>query len=300
MNTEGPVTRVGLKWTNLVFLVTMHLLAVLAMIYLVIVGCSAWSIALGVLWMALSGMSVAAGYHRLFAHGTYRASSMLRAFYVVFGAAAVQNTVLAWVADHRAHHAHTDQDDDPYNIKRGFWWAHVGWVITKSTKCNRHRVTHLMSDPIVRFRRRYYVPLAAAVSLGIPAALGALWGDPLGAMLIAGVVRLVVQWHETFFINSLAHFVGRRPYDRSTSARDSFWVAVLTFGEGYHNFHHRFQSDYRTGVHWYDADPAKWWIWTMSKIGLARDLKRISRDHIRAARVARGERSTASGTRAGG
>jgi stearoyl-CoA desaturase (delta-9 desaturase) len=286
------MTRNRLQRTNLVFLASMHVLAVLAVVYLILVGCSPWSIALGVLWMLLCGLSVTAGYHRLYAHGAYRASPVLRAFYVAFGAAAVQNTVLAWVADHRAHHAHTDQDEDPYNIRRGFWWAHVGWVIFESAERSYERVKSLRADPVVRFQSRYYVPLAAVVGLGIPAVLGTLWGDPIGALLVAGVVRLVVQWHETFFINSLAHFVGRRPYDSTTSARDSFWVALLTFGEGYHNFHHRFQSDYRNGVHWYDADLTKWWIWTMSKLGLAHDLHRILRDRIRAVRGAQVARDT--------
>jgi stearoyl-CoA desaturase (delta-9 desaturase) len=282
---------VQLQWTNLIFLVTMHVLAVLAVVYLAIVGCSPWSIGLGALWLVLSGVSVAAGYHRLFAHGTYRASPLLRAFYVAFGAAAVQNTALAWADDHRAHHADTDGAEDPYSIRRGFWWAHVGWVICKSLDRRCDRVAHLRADPVLRFQERFYVPLAAVVGVGIPAALGALWGDVVGAVLIAGVVRLVVQWHETFFINSLAHCVGRRPWDPESSARDSFWVAVLTFGEGYHNFHHRFQADYRTGIRWHDADPAKWWIWTMSRIGLARDLRRVPRDRIRAVRAARDARA---------
>jgi stearoyl-CoA desaturase (delta-9 desaturase) len=98
-------------------------------------------------------------------------------------------------------------------------------------------------------------------------------------------LRLVIQWHATFSINSLAHQLGSQPYSRSTSARDSWVTALVTFGEGYHNFHHRFQGDYRNGVRWFHFDPTKWWVWALSKIGLAWDLRRMPREAIQRARV---------------
>jgi stearoyl-CoA desaturase (delta-9 desaturase) len=125
----------------------------------------------------------------------------------------------------------------------------------------------------------------AIVSSGImPLCLGFLWGDPIGALLIAGFLRIVVDWHSTFSINSIAHMIGRRPYSLANSARDSFLTALVTMGEGYHNFHHRFANDYRNGVRWFHYDPTKWWVWTLSKVNLTWDLKRSSREAILAAR----------------
>jgi stearoyl-CoA desaturase (delta-9 desaturase) len=114
----------------------------------------------------------------------------------------------------------------------------------------------------------------------VPALVGCLWHDPLGAFLWAGCVRVVAQYHSTFSINSVAHRFGRRPYSTATSARDNAFVALLTMGEGYHNFHHRFPSDYRNGVGWLDYDPTKWVVSTLAAVGLASDLKRTPRETI--------------------
>jgi stearoyl-CoA desaturase (delta-9 desaturase) len=265
--------------TNLLFLGAAHLAAAGAVVYMAAVHFSWWTLGLGALWATLCGVSITGGYHRLFSHSTYSASPLLRAFYLAFGAASVQNSALAWSADHRAHHADTDGDGDPYNIRRGFWWAHIGWVFHRS-QSNAAFVRRLEEDPLVRLQDRFYLPLALLFGALLPAAIGAAWGDALGAFLVAGCLRLVLQWHATFSINSLAHTIGRQPYCSRSSARDSFWLAFLTLGEGYHNFHHRFQWDYRNGIRWYHFDPTKWWVWTMAALGLARDLQRVPRARI--------------------
>jgi stearoyl-CoA desaturase (delta-9 desaturase) len=204
----------------------------------------------------------------------------------LFGAAAVQNSALAWSADHRAHHASTDERGDPYSIAHGFWWAHVGWIVSRAPRArNRSRVRTLERDPLIRLQHVAYVPLAIFVGALLPAAIGSLWGDALGAVLVAGWLRLVLQWHATFSVNSLAHSIGRRPYSLLTSARDSVWVAFVTLGEGYHNFHHRFPVDYRNGIRWYHFDHTKWWVWGASRIGLAGNLRRVPADRIARARA---------------
>jgi stearoyl-CoA desaturase (delta-9 desaturase) len=276
-----------LDWTNILFVSGAHLAGVFAVVYLAAIHCSPWTIAFGVLWATLCGLSITGGYHRLFSHAAYRASAPLRVFYLLFGAASVQNSALAWAADHRAHHAHTDSDEYPYDIRRGFWWAHIGWVFHRVPgRRDFALVKDLQRDPCVRFQHRFYVPLALVTGAGIPAAFGVLWGDPIGAVLVAGFLRLVLQWHATFSINSLTHMLGRQPYTLRVSARDCFWIALVTLGEGYHNFHHRFQNDYRNGVRWYHFDPTKWWVWTMAKLYLARDLRRVPRGRIEAVRRA--------------
>lgn len=269
---------------NVVFLAVAHTLAVVAIVYMAAVQFSWWTIGLALLWFGLCGLSITGGYHRLFAHPTYKARWALRAFYLFFGAASVQNSALKWSADHRRHHARTDTDEDPYNIARGFWWAHIGWVLFKDAQVEMKGVNDLEADPLVRFQHRFYVPLAILSGAALPFCIGLLWGDPIGALLVAGFLRLVIQWHSTFSVNSFAHKIGSRPFRPGLSARDSFWTALITLGEGYHNFHHSFPMDYRNGFRWYQIDPTKWFIWTASHIGLTRNLRRTSKARIRKAR----------------
>jgi len=124
-------------------------------------------------------------------------------------------------------------------------------------------------------QHRFYVPLAFLMGAITPACIGLLWGDPIGALLVAGFLRLTIQWHATFSINSVAHILGSQPFSTRNSSRDSFWTAILTLGEGYHNYHHSFQHDYRNGVSWHHYDPTKWTIWTLDLVNLARDLRRV-------------------------
>jgi len=138
----------------------------------------------------------------------------------------------------------------------------------------------------VMFQHRYYVPLAVGLNFALPLAIGFAVGDPLGVFLLAGLLRLVVNHHFTFFINSLAHMWGSQPYTDENSARDNGALALITYGEGYHNFHHIFQNDYRNGVRWWQYDPSKWLIATLSGLGLASDLKRVPDMWIQRAQVA--------------
>lgn len=274
-----------LDWVNTLFLGTSHALALAAIAYMVFVQFSWWTVGLAFLWMMLSGVSVTGGYHRLFSHRAYSANWLLRAFYLLFGAAAVQNSALKWSVDHRLHHSRTDQTEDPYNIRRGFWWAHIGWVLHRGDgTLEASAAPDLAADPLVRFQHKYYVLIALFVGALAPAALGLLWGDPIGALLVVGFLRLVLLWHATFSVNSFAHYLGSRPYSKKTSARDSFFTALITLGEGYHNFHHRFQADYRNGVRWYHFDPTKWFVWTLSHVRITRDLRRVPQHAIDKAR----------------
>jgi stearoyl-CoA desaturase (delta-9 desaturase) len=273
-------------WTNTLFLLFGHLMAVAAVLWLVLVEASPWTIGLGFLWFALCGVAITGGYHRLFAHPTYKAHPLVRLFYLVFGAAAVQNSALKWSADHRVHHSKTDRDEDPYNISRGFWWAHIGWVLHRDpNEIDLRSVKDLAADPLIAWQDRYYVPLAVVFCGLIPLGLGFLWGDPIGAVLVAGFLRLVAQWHATFAVNSFAHWIGTQPYSTANSARDSVWTALISMGEGYHNFHHRFQADYRNGVRWYHFDPTKWFVWSLEKVGLTSDLKRVPPEAIARAKA---------------
>ena len=230
------------------------------------------------LLLGANGMAITCGYHRLYAHATYEAHPALEVAYLLFGAMALQNSVLIWSAGHRVHHRHIDDTErDPYCARRGFWFSHIGWMLRhhRSGRPDFDTVRDLERNPLVRLQHRHYLPLALVMNIGLPLLLGWLSGDVLGTFLLVGVLRLVVSHHVTFLINSLAHIWGSRPYTDDNTARDNPIVAVLTYGEGYHNFHHRFTHDYRNGVRAWQWDPSKWFIATMSWLGLAKNLKRV-------------------------
>jgi stearoyl-CoA desaturase (Delta-9 desaturase) len=242
-----------------------------------------------VLILAATGMSITSGYHRLWAHRTYQAHWSVRLIYMIFGTMALQNSVLIWASQHRMHHRFVDDvDRDPYSAKRGFWFSHIGWILRNypSGEPDFTNAKDLQRDPMVMFQHRFYVPLAVGLNFALPLAIGFAVGDPIGVFLLAGLLRLVVNHHFTFFINSLAHMWGSQPYTDENSARDNGALALITYGEGYHNFHHIFQNDYRNGVRWWQYDPSKWLIATLSGVGLASDLKRVPDMWIHRAQLA--------------
>jgi len=230
------------------------------------------------LLLSVNELSITCGYHRLFAHATYEAHPALRLAYLLFGAMALQNSALLWSAGHRTHHRYIDDPErDPYCARRGFWFSHIGWMLRNypSGEPDLNTVRELQRDPLVMWQHRHYLPLALIMNFGLPLLIGWASGDILGVLLLGGVLRLVVSHHLTFCINSLAHIVGIQPYTDENTARDNAVVALLTFGEGYHNFHHMFAHDYRNGVRWWQWDPSKWLIYAMHWIGLTSDLKRV-------------------------
>ena len=236
----------------------------------------------------LNGLSITAGYHRLWSHRAYEASWPVRFVLMIFGTMAVQNSILFWSAGHRNHHRFVDDVDlDPYSAKRGFWFSHMGWMLRDypSGHLDYKNVPDLKKDKMVMFQHKHYNLLAALANFGIPLAIGYMSGDVWGVFLLAGLLRLVISHHFTFFINSWAHISGSQPYTDQNTARDNPVMALFTWGEGYHNFHHIFQYDYRNGVKWWHYDPTKWLIYGVSKLGLARKLRRIPRFIIEKAEV---------------
>ncbi|MCB1842766.1 MAG: fatty acid desaturase [Halioglobus sp.] len=233
-----------------------------------------WALA----FLYLNGMSITGGYHRLWAHKSYEARPALRWFFALWGAGALQNSILIWASDHRRHHRHVDDvDKDPYSASRGLWFSHMGWMLREYEPDGPDfdNARDLQRDPIVMWQHRHYVPLTTFMNLGLPVLLGLWHGDIIGTVLLVGLLRLVVNHHVTFFINSLAHFWGSRPYTESNSARDNGLLAFLTYGEGYHNYHHIFQTDYRNGIRWWQWDPTKWMITLCAYLGLASNLSRV-------------------------
>lgn len=279
-----PFDRVN--WITSSFLIGTALTALIGLpIYLFHFGIDWFQAGMFAFYLVATMMSITVGYHRLFSHLSFKAKWPVRLFTLVFGACAFENSCLDWASDHRRHHKHVDHDDDPYDISKGFMWAHIGWLMFKlNPEPPMDNVNDLRKDKLVMWQYRYVHWIGLVVGLIIPAALGYAWNawhgmDPwqgaLGGFLIAGIARIVVAQHCTFFINSLCHTVGRQPYSSGHSARDSAIMAFLTFGEGYHNYHHEFQHDYRNGVKPWQWDPTKWTIWTLSKLGLVEGLRRV-------------------------
>jgi stearoyl-CoA desaturase (delta-9 desaturase) len=241
-------------------------------------GYSVASIVLCVVVLWACGISITAGYHRLWSHRAYSAHWSVRLFFAIFGAMALQNSILIWGSQHRTHHRFVDDvDKDPYSARRGFWFSHMGWILRNypSGVNDFSNARDLERDPIVMFQHRYYLPLTLFMNVVFPLALGWAVGDVWGVFLLAGLLRLVVNHHFTWFINSLAHMWGSQPYTDENTARDNPLLAVLTYGEGYHNFHHIFQNDYRNGIKWWHWDPTKWLIASLSAVKLASGLKRV-------------------------
>jgi stearoyl-CoA desaturase (delta-9 desaturase) len=273
------------NWTTSIFLAIINTLAVTAVpLYVWFFGLDWFQFGLFLFFYIATGLSITLGYHRLFSHLSFKAKAPVRFLTAVFGACAFENTILDWCSDHRKHHKHVDHEDDPYDISKGFIWAHIGWLLFKlAPEPPMDNVNDLRRDKIVMWQHRWCIPMAFIVGFGAPTLLGFLWNGAAGALggfLLAGVFRVFAVQHSTFFINSMCHTVGNQPYSARCSARDSAIMALFTFGEGYHNYHHEFQHDYRNGVKPTNFDPTKWTIWTLEKLGLVSDLRRVPAEKI--------------------
>lgn len=238
-----------------------------------------------IIMCAATNLSITAGYHRLFAHKSYETNSVARFLLLLVGSAAFQGSALKWSSDHRRHHTYIDTEKDPYSIEKGFWYAHMGWLFYKSSVDLEIRAPDLEKDPMVMHQHKYYLLWSIVAGFIFPIVVGLMFGAPLAGLIVLGSLRIFITQQSTFFVNSLCHTLGKQTYSREISARDSFIVAVLTHGEGYHNFHHQFQLDYRNGIKWYHWDPTKWVILSMKWIGFAKKLKTIPSQEILKARL---------------
>lgn len=239
----------------------------------------------GLVFYAFGGFGITMGYHRLHSHRAYSAHPILDLVLSVMGAGAFQGSIKWWARNHRAHHRYIDTNKDPYNAKRGFWWSHLGWMIFKQNyeELGHADISDLTSNKIVMWQHKHYLKLAIFSGIILPTLIcGIFWGDWMGGYFYAAFLKIFTLHHTTFFINSLAHspLIGAQNFSKEHTSHDSWICALLTFGEGYHNFHHEFAQDYRNGIKWYHWDPAKWMIRLSEIVGLASRLVRIPNDVI--------------------
>lgn len=277
----------AIDWTNFTFLAVIHAVGVVGTaVCAAAFGVPASALVTAIVLAGLSIFGISAGYHRLFSHRTYEAHPVFKVFLLLFGASSFQTSALEWSANHRRHHARTDTEEDPYSVREGFWHAHIGWVIKKVPRtAPTMALADLRSDRWVMWQDRHFVPLALAMTFGLPLALGFAFGAPLMFLLVGGFARLVFVYQATFSINSLAHMVGAQPYSTKDSSRDSFWIALFTSGEGYHNYHHTFPGDYRNGVRAHQFDPTKWILFGLNALGVVKKLRRTPAAAVLRARL---------------
>ncbi len=281
----GMLPKRKLIWKNILFFGITTLLAVVGLpLYAYFVGLKPIDWIVFFVMAFLTMMSTTFGYHRLFAHRSFKAHPIVVFLNLFFGAGTFGGSALIWASQHRDHHRFTDTPRDPYNIQQGFWHAHMGWFLNFKQVPDFDNAKDLTSNKMLMLQHRYWVWWAITAGIALPLAVGLAFHSFWGVFFLGVCGRFFVIHQSIFFINSACHMFGRPTYDMTGSAKDSWILAVLTHGEGYHSFHHRFPSDFRNGVRWYHWDPTKWMVKLLNWLRLTWDLKATSPIQIMAAR----------------
>ncbi len=287
MGEYGPPKRVT-KWAGVVLFTVLISCGVFGTpIYIYYNGLALSEILLFIFYFFATSFAITVGYHRHFSHVTFKANNFVRFWLLFFGAATYEESALKWSSQHRQHHQFTDTNLDPHNSLRGFWYCHVGWIIFYKHAVNWDNAKDLMQSKLVMHQHKYIDLWSVTAGIFVPLAIGWATGHLLGAFLMSVCLRMFLVMNSAFFINSYAHMIGSNAWNKKESARDHWLGAILTNGEGYHSYHHKFPNDYRNGIRWYHYDPTKWFIFLLSKLGLAWDLKRTPSSLIEAALVAK-------------
>jgi stearoyl-CoA desaturase (Delta-9 desaturase) len=227
-------------------------------------------LALLVAFNLIGGLGVTVGFHRMLTHRSFQPNPVVKFILLVFGSMAVEGPALEWAATHIKHHAHSDRDGDPHSPVEGFWHAHMGWMFNRSFADPNVYCRHLVKDPIVVFVSRTFI-LWVVLSLVIPFAIGGWTG-----LLWGGLVRIFLTHHITWSVNSVCHTFGKREFETRDQSRNEWIVGLLAFGEGWHNNHHAFPRSAFHGLHWWQFDLSGYVIWTLERVGLVREVYRVS------------------------
>ncbi len=234
---------------------------------------------------------ITGGYHRYFSHRSYKTSRAFQFVLALLGASSVQKGPLWWAAHHRWHHKHSDDEHDIHSpMQRGFWWSHMFWILAKKYRATEtHRVKDLAQYPELRWLDRNDLLVAVLFGVGfylVGGSVGLVWGF---------LVSTVMCWHCTFFINSLAHVWGNRRYKTTDDSRNNFFLAILTFGEGWHNNHHHYQRSARQGFYWWEIDISYYVLLILQQLRIVWDVQGVPR-HVRDQTAAPGRERVASAT----
>jgi stearoyl-CoA desaturase (Delta-9 desaturase) len=271
----------------LFFFIAIPFLAILAAIPV------AWNRGLGwhdmviaTVMYAVAGHGITVGFHRLFTHGSFKATRWLRIALAVAGSLAIEGPVIRWVADHRRHHAFSDREGDPHSpwrygetvpaLMRGLWWAHIGWLFDVEQTSRAKYAPDLMADQDMR-RVHGAFPALIAVSVLTPAVIGGLWSmswqGAATAFFWGSLVRIGLLHHVTWSINSICHAIGERPFASRDKSANVWWLAVLSMGESWHNLHHADPTCARHGVDRGQLDSTARTIWVFERLGWASDVR---------------------------
>jgi stearoyl-CoA desaturase (delta-9 desaturase) len=223
---------------------------------------------------SLVALGVTVGFHRMLTHRSFAAHPVVKFIFLVLGSMALEGPALEWAATHIKHHSYSDKEGDPHSPVEGFFHAHIGWLFKDRMADPNQYAKHLQKDPIVVFVSKTFL-LWVALSLIIPFAIGGWSG-----LLWAGLVRIFLTHHVTWSVNSVCHIFGRRDYETNDQSRNEWVVGLLSFGEGWHNNHHAFPRSAFHGLRWWQIDGSGYLIWSLEKLGLAKDVYRISPEQM--------------------
>lgn len=258
-------------------LLLLHILAVIGLF--VIKNISPYTILLQFVIYLLGGFAITAGYHRLWCHRSYKASPLLEWLFMIFGSSTGQGDAIAWSKTHRSHHRNEDTESDPYNIKKGFYFAHIKWTYhdhedNVQQEIDSTDVSDLEAKEVLQFQQKYILLLWITTSFVLPLLLTQLWKESLTNAFFSSIIRQVLLMHCIFSVNSFAHMYGLKPYNSDIEPSENAFVSFIALGEGWHNFHHTYPKDYRT------SDPSKYnpttyFIDTMGKLGLVKNKQAV-------------------------
>lgn len=265
--TIATSTKLPFDWTVILFMTALHIGALCALLP----GNFSWEavgLAVFLHWVT-GGLGITLGFHRLVTHRSFQTPKWLEYFLVFCGTLACQGGPIDWVGMHRVHHLHSDHDGDPHDSNRGFWWSHMAWMLYEipvRAEVERY-AKDIVNDPVYQFFQKYMV----AIQVVLAGCLYLLGGWPF---VIWGIfVRLVAVYHCTWLVNSATHRFGYQSYESKDRSRNCWWVALLVYGEGWHNNHHAFQYSARHGLKWWEIDLTWMTIRFLQMLGLAQKVK---------------------------
>ncbi|CAH0714306.1 unnamed protein product, partial [Brenthis ino] len=278
---EAMEFRSRIKWPDLLVQVSLHLVTIYGFYLIITCDVKFLTILFAFATIYTSGFGITAGVHRLWSHRAYKARLPLRILLALLFTITGQKDIYTWALDHRVHHKYSETVADPHDVRRGFWFAHVGWlVLTPHPAVENRRVAlkntsvDLINDPVVLLQRRFFIPLFILLNLVIPVGIPVyFWGETLlNSFVVSFVTRFTITLNIAFCVNSFAHLWGNKPYDRFIKPVENSIVSLAALGEGWHNYHHVFPWDYRTSELG-RLNISTWFIDTFAKIGWAYDLK---------------------------
>lgn len=284
---RGDAKRMPLqvRWRNVVLFAILHLGALYGLYLVPFAHWKTWIFA--AVMYELNALGITAGAHRLWTHRSYTAKLPLRIFLAICNSIAFQNDIIEWSRDHRVHHKYSETDADPHNAKRGFFFAHIGWLMCRKhpdvkEKGKKLDISDLLNDPVCAIQRKVYLPSVALLCFIMPTVIPwYYWGESLEiSYFVCAVFRYTLALNFTWLVNSAAHLWGNKPYDRFINPAENLLVSIGAMGEGFHNYHHTFPSDYSTSELGFNYNFTTLFIDAMAFIGLASNRKKMSREAV--------------------